>query len=201
MPGRGSKEMKVGGIAQDAAKNRIAYLEAFQIIFEENKALIYSLSFRLLDNRQEAENLTQEVFLNAFKAYPHFRGESKVSTWLYRIAVNLINNELKRKKLKKFLSLDFHFEESGRTPTIEPVHPGHSPSAELERIEMERIVQRLIRSLPERQRTAITLQYYEGLAYEEIASAMEVSHSSLESLLFRAKQNLERRLSPYLIDS
>jgi RNA polymerase sigma-70 factor (ECF subfamily) len=201
MPGRGSEEMKVGGIAQDAPKNPVAYLEAFQIIFEKNKALIYSLSFRLLGNRQEAENLTQEVFLSAFKAYPHFRGESKVSTWLYRIAVNLINNELKGKKLKKFLSLDFLSEESGRTPTIEPVHPGHGPSAELERIEMERTIQRLIRSLPERQRTAITLQYYEGLAYEEIASAMEISHSSVESLLFRAKQNLERRLAPYLIGS
>ena len=193
--------MKVGGIAQDAPKNTVAYLEAFQIIFEENKALIYSLSFRLLGNRQEAENLTQEVFLNAFKAYPRFRGESKVSTWLYRIAVNLINKELKGKKLKKFVSLNFLSEESGRTPTIEPAHPRHGPPAELERKEMERIVQRLIRSLPERQRTAIALQYYEGLAYEEIASAMEISRSSVESLLFRAKQNLEKRLAPYLIDS
>jgi len=201
MIGKGSEEMKVGGIAQDAPKNAAAYLEAFQNIFEENKALIYSLSFRLLGNRQEAENLTQEVFLNAFKAYPHFRGESKVSTWLYRIAVNLINKELKGKKLKKFLSLNFLSEESGRTPTIEPAHPRHGPPAELERKEMERIVQRLIRSLPERQRTAIALQYYEGLAYEEIASTMEISRSSVESLLFRAKQNLEKRLAPYLIDS
>jgi len=176
-------------------------LKAFQIIFEENKALIYSLSFRLLGNRQEAENLTQEVFLNAFKAYPHFREESKVSTWLYRIAVNLINKELKGKKLKKFLSLNFLSEESGRTPIIEPVYPRHSPPAELERKEMERIVQRLIGSLPERQRTAIALQYYEGLAYEEIASAMEISHPSVESLLFRAKRNLEKRLAPYLIDA
>ena len=176
-------------------------MKAFQIIFEENKALIYSLSFRLLGNRQEAENLTQEVFLNAFKAYPHFRGESKVSTWLYRIAVNLIIKELKRKKLNKFLSLNFLSEESGGTPPIEPVHPGYGPSAELESKEMERIDQRLIRSLPERQRTAITLQYYEGLAYEEIASVMEISRSSVESLLFRAKQNLEKSLAPYLIDS
>jgi RNA polymerase sigma-70 factor (ECF subfamily) len=201
MPGRGFDEMKVGGLAQDAPKSADAYLEAFQNIFEENKTLIYSLSFRLLGNRQEAENLTQEVFLNAFRAYPHFRGESKVSTWLCRIAINLINKELRGKKLKKFLSLDFLSEESGRTPTIEPTHPRHGPAAELEKKEMERIVQRLIRSLPERQRTAITLQYYEGLAYEEIASAMEISRSSAESLLFRAKQNLEKRLAPYLIDS
>jgi len=192
--------MKVGGIAQDAPKSADAYSEAFQNIFEENKGLIYSLSFRLLSNRQEAENLTQEVFLNAFKAYPHFRGESKVSTWLYRIAISLINNELRGKKLKKFLSLDFLSEESGRTPTIEPAHPRHGPPAELEKKEMERLVQRLIRSLPERQRTVITLQYYEGLAYEEIASAMGISRPSVESLLFRAKQNLEKRLAPYLID-
>jgi len=192
--------MKVGGIAQDVPKNADAYSEAFQNIFEENKGLIYSLSFRLLGNRQEAENLTQEVFLNAFKSYPRFRGESKVSTWLFRIAINLINNELRGKKLKKFLSLDFLSEESGRTPTIEPSHPRHGPPAELEKKERERIVQRLIRSLPERQRTAITLQYYEGLAYEEIASAMEISRSSVESLLFRAKQNLEKRLAPYLMD-
>ena len=201
MPGRDSDEMKIGGIAQDAPKNADSHSEAFQNIFEENKGLIYSLSFRLLGNRQEAENLTQEVFLNAFKSYPYFRGESKVSTWLYRIAINLINNELRGKKLKKFLSLDFLSEESGRTPMIEPSHPRHSPPAELEKKEMERVVQRLIRSLPERQRIAITLQYYEGFAYEEIASAMEISRSSVESLLFRAKQNLEKRLAPYLIDS
>jgi len=201
MPGRSSEEMKVGGTAQNAPKNAVAYSEAFHNIFEENKALIYSLSFRLLSNLQEAENLTQEVFLSAFKAYPHFRGESKVSTWLYRIAINLINKELKGKKLRKFLSLDFLSKESGRLPTIEPAHPRYTPPAELEKKEMERIVQRLIRSLPERQRTAITLQYYEGLAYEEIASAMEISRSSVESLLFRAKQNLEKRLTPYLIDA
>ena len=193
--------MKIGGIAQTALKNAGAYSEAFQNIFEENKSLIYSLSFRLLGNRQEAENLTQEVFLNAFKSYPYFRGESKVSTWLYRIAINLINKELKGKKLKKLLSLDFLSEESGRTPTIEPAHPRHGPPAELEKKEMERVVQRLIKSLPERQRTAIALQYYEGLAYEEIASAMEISRPAVESLLFRAKQNLEKRLAPYLIDS
>lgn len=193
--------MKVGGIGHDDPKNGVAYSEAFRIIFEENKALVYSLSFRLLGDREEAENLTQEVFLRAFKAYPLFRGESKVSTWLYRIAVNLINKELRGKKLRKFLSLDFFSEESGRTSSIEPAHPRHSPPVELENKEMERVVQRLIRSLPERQRTAITLQFYEGLAYEEIASAMEISRSSVESLLFRAKQNLEKCLAPYLIDS
>ena len=193
--------MKAGEMAQDALKNTDLDSEAFQKIFEENKGLIYALSFRLLGNRQEAENLTQEVFLNAFKAYSSFRGESKVSTWLYRIAVNQINRELRGKKLKKFLSLDFLSAESDREPTIEPAHPRNGPPAELEKKEIQRTVQRLIGSLPERQRTAITLQYYEGLAYEEIASAMEISHSSVESLLFRAKQNLEKRLAPYLIDS
>ena len=193
--------MKAGEMAQDALKNADLDSEAFQKIFEENKGLIYALSFRLLGNRQEAENLTQEVFLNAFKAYSSFRGESKVSTWLYRIAVNEINRELRGKKLKKFLSLDFLSAESDREPTIEPAHPRNGPPAELEKKEIQRTVQRLIGSLPERQRTAITLQYYEGLAYEEIASAMEISHSSVESLLFRAKQNLEKRLAPYLIDS
>ena len=193
--------MKVGGTAQDAPRSTEAYSEAFRIIFEENKALIYSLGFRLLGNREEAENLTQEVFLKAFKAYPRFRGESKVSTWLYRIAVNLINRELKGKRLKKLLSLDFLSEGSGITSPIEPAHPRHSPPSELEKKEMEQIVQRSIRSLPGRQRTAVTLQFYEGLAYEEIASTMEISRSSVESLLFRAKQNLEKRLAPYLRDS
>lgn len=190
--------MKVGGTAQDVPRSAEAYSEAFRIIFEENKALIYSLGFRLLGNREEAENLTQEVFLKAFKAYPRFRGESKVSTWLYRIAVNLINKELKGKRLQRLLSLDFIPEESGITSPTELAHPRHSPPNELEKKEMEQIVQRSIRSLPGRQRTAVTLQFYEGLAYEEIASAMEISRSSIESLLFRAKQNLEKRLAPHL---
>ncbi|MCK7483921.1 MAG: hypothetical protein M0C28_48220 [Candidatus Moduliflexus flocculans] len=69
--------MKVGGTAQDAPRSAEAYSEAFRIIFEENKALVYSLGFRLLGNREEAENLTQEVFLKAFKAYPRFRGGIK----------------------------------------------------------------------------------------------------------------------------
>lgn len=193
--------MKVGGMAKGASNSAASYPKAFQSVFEDNKALVYSLSFRLLGNREDAENLTQEVFLSAFKAYPRFRGESKVSTWLYRIAVNLIHNELKRKKLKKFLSLDFLSEESGISTTIEPVHPRHGPPAELERKEMDGIVQRSIRLLPDRQRTAITLQYYEGLAYEEIASVMGISLSSVESLIFRAKQNLEKHIEPFLPDS
>lgn len=193
--------MKAGEMAQDAPKNADLDPDAFQKIFEENKGLIYSLSFRLLGNRQEAENLTQEVFLHAFRAYPRFRGESKASTWLYRIAVNLVNRELRGKKLKKLLSLDSLSGETDRKPAIEPAHPRNGPSAELEKKEMERTVQRLIGSLPERQRTAIALQYYEDLAYEEIASAMNISRSSVESLLFRAKQNLEKRLAPYLIES
>jgi RNA polymerase sigma-70 factor (ECF subfamily) len=192
--------MKVGGKAQEAPKDAAAYSEAFRKIFEENKGLIYALSFRLLGNRQEAENLTQEAFLTAYKSYPHFRGESKVSTWLYRIAINLINHESRGKKLKKLLSLDFLSEESGRTPTMEPASPRPSPPAELENEETTRLVQRSIRSLPGRQRIAITLQFYEGLAYEEIASAMGISHASVESLLFRAKQSLAKRLAPYLMD-
>lgn len=184
-------------MVQPAAQQK-AYWDAFRTVFEENKAMVFSLCLRLLGNRQEAEDLTQEVFLNAYRSFPHFRKESKTSTWLYSIAINLWRNELRRKKFKKWLSLDFLSEEQGEKTKKEFAGGEDEPVAVLEKKEIGRIVQKAIDSLPERQRVALILQHYEGLVYEEIAKAMGISLSSVESLLFRAKQNLQKRLLPYL---
>jgi RNA polymerase sigma-70 factor (ECF subfamily) len=149
-------------------------------------------------NRQEAEDLTQEVFLNAYKSLNRFRLESKLSTWLYRIAINHCFNQQAKKKRQRWLSLDFISDlDIDQNPAL--LHSANNrPDTVLEQKETELIIQKCINSLPRQQRIAIILNRYEGCTYQEIANVMQCSVASVESRLFRAKQNLYRKLRPYL---
>jgi RNA polymerase sigma-70 factor (ECF subfamily) len=164
-------------------------------LFEQYQGTIFNTCCRLLDHEQDAEDITQDVFIRAFKAYPQFRAESSPGTWLYRIAVNLCLNHKRRQKYARWLSLDV-LSEAFDAPPFESRESG--PEEGLEKTETERIVREALQALPARQRTALILLRYEGLSYNEIARILECSESSVESLLHRAKHNLAKRLRPYL---
>jgi len=149
----------------------------------------------MLAHRQEAEDLTQEVFLKAFQSLDQLRGESKVSTWLYRIALNRCLNHLRRKRRERWLSLDFLFPTDEGDSTAQPAATEDNPREALQQRELETGVQAAIRSLPDAQRAALVLHVYERLSYAEIAVVMRCSVASVESRLHRAKQNLARRLA------
>jgi RNA polymerase sigma factor (sigma-70 family) len=169
---------------------------AFKELFDRFSALVYNVSYRMLQNKQDAEDVSQEVLFQAFKSVKHFRGESQLSTWFYRMAVNRSLNHQRKRKLERWLSLTFDANEDGADNSGFLGVTEEGPDDVMEKKDTERIVQEAINSLPNRQRTALLLNRYEDLSYEEIAKVMGVSVASVESRLHRAKQNLAKKLLP-----
>jgi len=161
---------------------------AFRELYETHKTAIFSVCLRIVRGREEAEDLTQETFLAAYRSMHRFHEASRVSTWLYRIATNLSLNHQRRRKILRWLSLDALM---GEAPASKQV----SPDVALQMSERERMLWEAIGSLTDRQRVAIILNRFEGLSYEEVAEAMGRSISSVESLLHRAKRQLQKKLA------
>ena len=181
-------------------KIKSASPSAFRDLFETYNRMVFNICYRMTGNRQEGEDLTQEVFLNAYKSISRFRSESKLSTWLYRITINHCLNQQAKKKRQRWFSLDF-ISDSEIEQNPAPTHDANNrPDTVLEQKETELIIQKCINSLPKQQRIAIILSRYEGLTYQEIANVMQCSVASVESRIFRAKQHLYRKLRPYLKD-
>lgn len=166
--------------------------DAFLKLFNQYQHLVYNICYRMTGNRENASDVSQEVFIKIYRSIHKFRGDSKLSSWIYRITVNTCLNWERRRKLTNWLSLDFLLESEAK---FEPLSEEKTPDQLLEQSETEQIIQRSIQTLPHRQKTAIVLHRYENLSYEEIANVLGISLSAVESLLFRAKKNLAKKLS------
>jgi len=167
---------------------------AFHKLIDAFSSRIYNLCLGMLQHQEDAEDATQEVFTTVYLSVKEFKGESKLSTWLYRIAVNKCQEYIRKKTRKKRFGWMVSIENSELaqwSPSFQ--HPG----VELENKERASILFAALERLPENQRIAFTLHKIEGLPYDEVAGAMSVSLSSVESLLFRAKQNLKKLLEGY----
>lgn len=169
---------------------------AFKIIVDTWKDMVYNTSLGIVQNTEDAEDVTQEVFVQVYESVHHFKGDSKFSTWLYRIAITKSLDHIRKKKRKKrfaFLQSLFGVNEEEVRHEPDFYHPGIS----LENKEKAAILFQAIDKLPDNQKTAFTLHKVEGLSYQEVAEVMETSVSSIESLLHRAKGNLKKILTNY----
>lgn len=166
----------------------------YKYVYDLYARMVYSVCFRMTGNKEEAEDILQDVFIKAFNSISSFREDSKLSTWIYQITVNTCLNKLRRKNAISFFALDFWKDEKGGK---EMVDNNPSPEKALEKSELQQIVQGAINSLPAKQKTAIILSRYEELSYKEISKIMALSLSSVESLIFRAKENLAKKLISY----
>jgi RNA polymerase sigma-70 factor (ECF subfamily) len=169
---------------------------AFQELFERYKKLIINICYRLVGDKDEAEDLTQDVFLKIFKSANHFKYRSKVSTWIYRIAINLSLNHLRRKKYQQWFSLDD--DAATKERVVFELYSDDCPESAFDKQEQEKIVLKAINSLPEDQRVAVMLQRYDQLSCQEIAAIAECSVGAVQARLHRAKKNLYQKLLPYL---
>lgn len=167
--------------------------DAFKQLFEQYQHYIYNICYRMIGIQEEAEDTTQEVFIKIYHAIGKFRGDAKLSSWIYRIAVNTCLKRERRKKLENWIPLEFLFQNREK---FHPVVSEETPHQQIEISETEQIVQQAINQLPARQRTALVLHRYENLSYQEIAQVMEISLSAVESLLHRAKDKLTEKLLP-----
>jgi RNA polymerase sigma-70 factor, ECF subfamily len=167
---------------------------AFQVLVERHQISLLNLIYRFIGDRTKSQDLAQEVFLRVWQAAGNYKPKAKFTTWLYRIAANLCLNELKASRRNKWLRF-FHVEREVQTVGEEDFSNG-SPSPEdlLLAMERSRQITSALQSLPENQRMALILKRYDGLSYEEIARILNCSVSAVESLLVRAKRNLQEKL-------
>ena len=168
---------------------------AFRQIVDMFREPILRLCHQYIGVQEEAEEVAQDVFLHLYRAAATYEPRAKLSTFLYRIAVNLSLNRIRDTKRKRLVSLDM-------LQTCRPEDPADAesrPDHDLERKEKAEAIRRVIDTLPESQKTALILKRYHGLSYDEIARVMHCSVPSVESRLHRAKQTLTESLKRFLI--
>lgn len=168
--------------------------DAFRALVEKYQKMVYIVSYGFVKNSRDAEDITQDVFFAAYKNIRKFKHESKVSTWIYRIAVNRSLNFVRKKKLLSLFSVRQDEETMPDIPAEEDAHPDFT----FEKSEKGRIIKKALDGLPENQRTAFILSNVEGFSYQEIAEIMQCSVSAVESRIHRAKMSLQKKLVQYL---
>lgn len=171
---------------------------AFRELVAQHKDSVYNTCFGFLRNMQDAQDVSQEVFIQIHDSIGEFRQDAALSTWIYRIAVTksleLIRYRKRKKRAGFFQALSSFFDEKevSSEPEVD-MHPG----IQLENKERAEVLFQAIAKLPERQRVAFTLQKVEHLSYQEVSEVMELSIASVEALLHRAKANLRKQLYSY----
>lgn len=171
---------------------------AFETLVNERSGEIYGLLYRLTENAEEARDLTQETFLRAFQSIMHFRGESDLRTWIYRIAINQARNRWRwwrRRRRDATVSIDAP-EFGGRLGLIATLKAEQPKDPEQDTLanERERALRKALSSLRRVYREAVILRDIEGFAYEEIAATLEISVGTVKSRLARGRQELRRKL-------
>jgi len=163
----------------------------------EHQRTVLQLAANLLGDREEALDLSQEVFLRVFRTIHRFRGHSSLRTWIYRIVVNQARNRhrfWRRRHRDEQVSLDQHVAAHGDILR----GSGPEPDRVLAQKELAEQLQRALERLPFEQRTAIVLREVDGLSYEEIADVMSCPIGTVRSRIFRAREAIEKRIRPLI---
>ena len=173
---------------------------AFKQIVESSRGLVYNTALGIVQHPEDAEDVSQEVFVQLYESIHAFKGESKLSTWLYRITISKAMDHLRKKKRKKrfaFVQSIFGINDELVLDPPDFVHPGVS----LDNKEKAAELFKAIAQLPEKQKIAFTLNRIEALNYVEISTIMELTVAAVESLLHRARKNLRRLLEAYYLEN
>ena len=172
--------------------------EAFKIIVESWQDLVYNTAIGLLQNAEDAEDTAQEVFMQVFESISSFKGESKISTWIYRITVSKCLDLIRKKKRKKRFAFVQSLYGKKDGMMIEPPDFFH-PGIKVENKENATILFHAVEQLPENQKTAFILNKMENLSYREISDIMKLTEAAVDALLQRAKNNLKKTLKSYYL--
>lgn len=166
---------------------------AFAGLVSAYEGKIYNLALRYLGSREDAMDASQEVFLRVFRFLPGFQEESGFSTWIYRIGVNVCKDMLHRRLKRAEEPLEVPDEEDEGRPVDVP-DLRYDPERIMEGAELRQALSDAILALPEQQREIIILRDIRGLSYEEIALALALEAGTVKSRLFRARENLRKKL-------
>ncbi len=170
--------------------------EAFAAIVNRHKDRVYGMLMRLTGNREIADELAHETFVRAYSRLRSFRGESRFSTWLVQIAINLARDRIRQEKRSRTVSLDAVLEMDPDAPVFEEKRSHYDPLAELSERDMLGQFEAALGELPESYREVFVLRQIEGVPYEDIAAATGDSVSSLKVRAHRARKLLKEKLFP-----
>ena len=171
---------------------------AFRELIEGHRDRVYNICYRMLGHKHEAEDVAQEVFITVFKTVETFRGDSKFSTWLYRVAVNHCKNRIKYLARRHDRDRD-ELDESSNGPNgaIGGPMPA-APDRALESVQMESLLQEAINSLDEEQRIVVVLRDVEDMSIEEICEITKLPDGTVKSRLHRARLVLRKKLQKHV---
>lgn len=161
---------------------------AFKNLIDLHQGQVIHTCYGFVRNQEDAEDLAQEVFIEVYRSISNFRGDSKLSTWIYRIAVSRSLNRVKKNKFNQLISSFENLFDHAK------VESNNKPDQLLESKERAKSLQKTIDKLPENQRIAFVLHHYDGYSYLQISEIMDCSLSSVESLIHRAKVGLRKKL-------
>ena len=169
---------------------RAGEARAFEELVAAYQHRVFGVALRMLGNAAEAEEIAQEAFLRAHRSLAGFRGDAKLSTWLYAITSRLCLNRLS--------AAERRFTRQGEEALLRLPHREGGPDAALERGELESALHRAIAELPDERRMVVVLRDIEGLSYEEIALALDLEPGTVRSRLHRARADLKDKLERFL---
>jgi RNA polymerase sigma-70 factor (ECF subfamily) len=170
--------------------------QAFTKLVDQWQDMVFNTAVGIVQNEDDADDITQDVFIQVYQSVSSFKGESKFSTWLYRIVISKALDHVKKKKRKK----RFGFVQSlFGTASEEEIHPEefNHPGVLMENRERAAELFKAMEQLPDNQRIAFTLHKLEAQKHQDIAAIMNISLTAVESLIARAKGNLRKTLNAY----
>ncbi|HWS42758.1 MAG TPA: sigma-70 family RNA polymerase sigma factor [Pseudoflavonifractor sp.] len=169
--------------------------DAFAALMDAQQGRIYNLTLRMTGVPEDAAELTQEAFFNAWQGLPKFQGESSFATWLYRLASNACIDFLRREKRRRNISMTISLDDEEGARQAELPDHRHSPEAEAEKREMMETVRSALDSLSEEHRQVLVMRELDGLSYAEIGAVLELEEGTVKSRIARGRLALRRVLS------
>ena len=173
---------------------------AFDLLVLKYQHKIYAIIGRYIRDHSEVQDVAQEAFIKAYRALAKFRGDSAFYTWLYRIAINTAKNHLVARNRRPPAS-DVEVDEAEFYTGSEALKDIDTPEHSLMRDQLQAVVNKAIRDLPEDLRTAVTLREMEGLSYEDIAAIMDCPVGTVRSRIFRAREAIDRCIQPLVSEA
>jgi len=167
--------------------------QEFRNILADYQDKVYNQAFRMLGNREESEEATQDIFLRIHRSLDEFRGESKLSSWIYRITANVCISRMRKKQLS-LKSLDEPLEVGGRSAEEIISDESTNPETAYESKQLAAIVHEEVRRLPANWAQAISLYHFGGLSYDEVAEAMEIPRATVATYILRGKKQLAKQI-------
>jgi RNA polymerase sigma-70 factor, ECF subfamily len=184
------REAEAGDAPRFLDRLRAGEAAAFEELVTMYQHRVFGVALRMLGNAAEAQDAAQEAFLRAHRGLAGFRGDAKLSTWLYAITSRLCLNRL--------ASAERRLVRHGEETLLRLADEGRRPDGALERSELEAALHRAIAELPEERRIVVVLRDLEGLSYEEIAEVLDLELGTVRSRLHRARADLKDKLERFL---